>query len=327
MTVHGRDSGISRPEQPSFSAARSWLRLVTQLLALTRLDVMNSLVVLRAGMRAELRDREEQEAERRRAERRRAMTGSADLIFSQAASWLAGTTGSQPILEYEDEAMPEMVTEQSLPIWYDPPRSYVPPGGYPTLQVQERPRNTASSSCSQASTTLPQPKAKLAPTDQPMPTWYDPPRTYSPPGVYPTPQVQEMPRNTASSSSSQAATTLPQPKAQMAPESKAAPTTNSTRSFSQRTRAAARAYWTQDPVQPPMPGQRPMAPEQQNPWSLPTDPLIRYHTLEAIADSMCCPVCGGGMRTRRNRTEGNVFLGCLLYPNCRGTRRLPFEGC
>lgn len=32
-----------------------------------------------------------------------------------------------------------------------------------------------------------------------------------------------------------------------------------------------------------------------------------------------CPECGGHLRTRRNRREGNRFLGCSRYPRCNFT--------
>ena len=33
-----------------------------------------------------------------------------------------------------------------------------------------------------------------------------------------------------------------------------------------------------------------------------------------------CPDCGNMMIQRKNRETGNVFWGCVKYPNCRGTR-------
>jgi predicted RNA-binding Zn-ribbon protein involved in translation (DUF1610 family) len=40
-------------------------------------------------------------------------------------------------------------------------------------------------------------------------------------------------------------------------------------------------------------------------------------------DSARCPVCGGEMVVRHNRTTGEAFLSCKEFPECRGTRPLP----
>lgn len=37
-------------------------------------------------------------------------------------------------------------------------------------------------------------------------------------------------------------------------------------------------------------------------------------------DSYTCPDCGGIMKLRTNRQNGNKFWGCTKYPDCRGTR-------
>jgi ssDNA-binding Zn-finger/Zn-ribbon topoisomerase 1 len=36
-----------------------------------------------------------------------------------------------------------------------------------------------------------------------------------------------------------------------------------------------------------------------------------------------CPCCNGPMIIRTNRQDGRRFLGCMRFPACRGTRRLP----
>lgn len=33
-----------------------------------------------------------------------------------------------------------------------------------------------------------------------------------------------------------------------------------------------------------------------------------------------CPDCGSKMKERRNRQNGDVFYGCIKYPDCKGTR-------
>ena len=38
--------------------------------------------------------------------------------------------------------------------------------------------------------------------------------------------------------------------------------------------------------------------------------------------SEVCPRCGSPMVVRRNRSSGQQFLGCSLYPACYGTREL-----
>lgn len=39
---------------------------------------------------------------------------------------------------------------------------------------------------------------------------------------------------------------------------------------------------------------------------------------------MTCPECGGPMKERTNRSTGEIFWGCLDFPDCRGTR--PADG-
>lgn len=45
---------------------------------------------------------------------------------------------------------------------------------------------------------------------------------------------------------------------------------------------------------------------------------------KAAATAPRCPDCEGPMATRENRAQGNTFLGCMDYPDCKGTR--PTEG-
>src|SRR5215471_4123135 len=33
-----------------------------------------------------------------------------------------------------------------------------------------------------------------------------------------------------------------------------------------------------------------------------------------------CPDCGSKMIQRKNRKDGNIFYGCVKYPDCKGTR-------
>tara|TARA_B100000700_G_C15060712_1_gene865552 strand:- start:1592 stop:6208 length:4617 start_codon:yes stop_codon:yes gene_type:complete len=39
-------------------------------------------------------------------------------------------------------------------------------------------------------------------------------------------------------------------------------------------------------------------------------------------DDNTCPKCGSKMVKRKNRSQGNYFLGCSKFPSCRGTRSL-----
>ena len=46
------------------------------------------------------------------------------------------------------------------------------------------------------------------------------------------------------------------------------------------------------------------------------------HGTKILANNEKCPVCTKPMVMRRNRTNGQAFLGCSGYPECRGTRNL-----
>lgn len=46
------------------------------------------------------------------------------------------------------------------------------------------------------------------------------------------------------------------------------------------------------------------------------------HATQILASSEKCPVCTRPMVMRRNRTNGQAFLGCSGYPTCRGTINL-----
>lgn len=39
-------------------------------------------------------------------------------------------------------------------------------------------------------------------------------------------------------------------------------------------------------------------------------------------DKHNCPQCGANMLERRNKSSGDVFLGCSRFPSCRGTRQI-----
>lgn len=36
-----------------------------------------------------------------------------------------------------------------------------------------------------------------------------------------------------------------------------------------------------------------------------------------------CPKCGHPLTIRQNRATGDEFLGCMQYPECRYTEKLP----
>lgn len=38
-----------------------------------------------------------------------------------------------------------------------------------------------------------------------------------------------------------------------------------------------------------------------------------------MAASYDCPVCGGYMLLRTRKSDGNTFMGCHFFPECRGT--------
>lgn len=47
---------------------------------------------------------------------------------------------------------------------------------------------------------------------------------------------------------------------------------------------------------------------------------VRRQMAERSRDPGACPLCGGAMVGRTNRSTGERFLGCTRYPQCRGTR-------
>ena len=46
------------------------------------------------------------------------------------------------------------------------------------------------------------------------------------------------------------------------------------------------------------------------------------HETQIVATDEKCPICTRPMVMRRNRTNGQAFLGCSGYPSCRGTINL-----
>ena len=50
------------------------------------------------------------------------------------------------------------------------------------------------------------------------------------------------------------------------------------------------------------------------------EPTLREPPKETIGTSPPCPVCGSAMVSRQNGRDGSNFLGCTLFPRCKGTR-------
>lgn len=46
------------------------------------------------------------------------------------------------------------------------------------------------------------------------------------------------------------------------------------------------------------------------------------HETQILATDEKCPICAKPMVMRRNRTNGQAFLGCSGFPSCRGTINL-----
>ena len=49
---------------------------------------------------------------------------------------------------------------------------------------------------------------------------------------------------------------------------------------------------------------------------------VRRQMAERRQNTGACPLCGGVMVGRTNKSTGERFLGCTRYPECKGTRRV-----
>lgn len=44
-----------------------------------------------------------------------------------------------------------------------------------------------------------------------------------------------------------------------------------------------------------------------------------------MIENLDCPICGGKMISRANKTTGQRFWGCATFPKCKGTRNTDGE--